>query len=487
MIEMLVELFKEINESGLQYVHWKSNEHIDASFNGDTDFDILVSSSSLKSFVHIIENHGFTLFESVANQSYNGVFDYIFVNDTPQKIIHIHLHSVLITGAKFVKEYRLPLEDFILNNRLLDDTQSIFVIKPSTELALLWVRFFSKTSPLKFVLKRGRIGRGFVTESNWLIQKCEAKEVYDSLKYIFPNDDALADELSKFPFNLGKKRNMLGLLKRTRKALEIYRVESNPIIKYYCRRLGMMRRYFLQKYLRLPVPYRRVQLSGGKIVAVVGCDGAGKSTINHNLLKLLRSKIDVYFQYFGSGDGYCYWYRYPLLIIHKMMQHGKKSSSGQQFDINKHISLSKAVWAVLLAKEKESKLKRVNAARAKGMLVLCDRYPQTQYLGINDGPLLYGWKNSSNPLKRKISNWEYKIYKSAETIFPDLTIKLMIDEETSVVRKPEEKIERIRQKIALMNDLEIPSRNNVVIDATQPLEKVLQNVYRHVSELISDK
>ena len=50
----------------------------------------------------------------------------------------------------------------------------------------------------------------------------------------------------------------------------------------------------------------------------------------------------------------------------------------------------RVVWALALAVEKRSKMRRARRARNRGMLVLCDRYPQTKILGFNDGPLLAG-------------------------------------------------------------------------------------------------
>lgn len=489
MIDKILKIFEELNNSGVEYIHWKSNEHLEASLNGDTDFDILVSYNDLKQFVNIIESNGFTLFESVGSQNYNGVFDYLYVSDLSFTVLHFHLHAALITGAKFVKEYRLPVEQLVLNDRILDDTGNVYVIDPSKELALLWLRFFSKTSALRFIQKRGRIGNGFIIESNWLKERCKRESMLSFLQSIFKNNNKIACDLCEYPFGEQGFLITLEMIRRTRKELKLYKTERFVSEKYWAIRIGMILRYVVQKYLHYPIPYRRIQLSGGKIIAFVGCDGAGKSAIIKHLLKTLRKKIDVYDEYFGSGEGHCYWYRYPFWVMHRIMQ--KKNAAGKTA-INNAVSeeknsIAKVIWAVLLAMEKKSKLNRINSARAKGMLVLCDRYPQTQFMGINDGPLLYRWLHSSSAFQRRIANWEIQIYEKAKIIQPDITLKLMITEEVSVQRKPEERTERIREKIRLMESLEIPSHKNRAIDATASFEEVLQNVYMYISELISGK
>ncbi|GAA5421541.1 hypothetical protein [Tetragenococcus halophilus] len=42
MLAILKDLFNELNAQNIRYIHWKSNEHLQAAINGDTDLDIMV-------------------------------------------------------------------------------------------------------------------------------------------------------------------------------------------------------------------------------------------------------------------------------------------------------------------------------------------------------------------------------------------------------------------------------------------------------------
>src|SRR5699024_7351878 len=112
------------------------------------------------------------------------------------------------------------------------------------------------------------------------------------------------------------------------------------------------------------------------------------------------------------------------------------------------------------------------------------RYPQSIYNGINDGPMLYNWHESDNFLKKIISEWEYKIYKNASYKKPDLILKLVIDTETAMERKPFEKRSNVQYKTEIIESIEVPAKKIAKIDATKPLDEVMNDVYNEVSELL---
>src|SRR5256885_11057067 len=54
---------------------------------------------------------------------------------------------------------------------------------------------------------------------------------------------------------------------------------------------------------------------------------------------------------------------------------------------------ARLVWAVALAYEKRGKLHALTRARNRGLVVVCDRYPQNQFQDFNDGPMLGRWRD----------------------------------------------------------------------------------------------
>ena len=114
------------------------------------------------------------------------------------------------------------------------------------------------------------------------------------------------------------------------------------------------------------------------------------------------------------------------------------------------------------------------------MIVICDRYPQVEVVGINDGPLLFSWINSKEREillsgRCKFINESYK---------PDILIKLIVEPEIAIMRKPHEDLNNIKQKTEIIKKINIPAKKIVVIDANKPLERVLENVYSEVSKIL---
>ena len=68
------------------------------------------------------------------------------------------------------------------------------------------------------------------------------------------------------------------------------------------------------------------------------------------------------------------------------------------------------LWAVALANEKKAKFRQIVKARNNGLLVLTDRYPQTDVPGASDGPLLSRYQGGKGLLSR-IAAWERHIYR----------------------------------------------------------------------------
>lgn len=121
-------------------------------------------------------------------------------------------------------------------------------------------------------------------------------------------------------------------------------------------------------------------------------------------------------------------------------------------------------------------------AREKGMLVICDRFPQNQFTGYNDGPLLSHWFSSGNPVLRACAKQEAKAYVRAQQGPPDLVFKLVADATVVEARKPgETALEMLQTKIAGVQALVFAEGCQVfTIDAAQPLETVIGSIKKEI-------
>jgi thymidylate kinase len=159
------------------------------------------------------------------------------------------------------------------------------------------------------------------------------------------------------------------------------------------------------------------------------------------------------------------------------------STDGKESGHHRRVTWAVALWALSLALEKKTKLKRVHRARSRGMIVLCDRYPQIQVTGFNDGPLLGDWIESKSRMRRKLARWEYAIYERATKLSPDLVIKLDLTPEVAAERQSETSIEDLHRRRRVVHEMDFGDTcGHVVIDASAPLEDVILNVKRAIWE-----
>jgi thymidylate kinase len=150
------------------------------------------------------------------------------------------------------------------------------------------------------------------------------------------------------------------------------------------------------------------------------------------------------------------------------------------------IGLARSLWALALAREKRSKLRMVVRARERGFIVVCDRYPQTQADGVNDGPLLWTWRESPSRLKRALARWEDRIYELAETVPPDIVVRLLITPETAAARRPGDDPRELAFRTELVRSLRFDgaSRGVIDIDAEDDLAAVMLEVKRRLWPVI---
>jgi thymidylate kinase len=246
------------------------------------------------------------------------------------------------------------------------------------------------------------------------------------------------------------------------------------------------------RYLRLPLSFRRAHRAGGCVVAFLGMDGSGKSTVAAEVRAWLAWKLDVYPVYFGSGAGTASALRWPMKILVDRFRHtrvlrglrGARPEAPQRDGTHRErrVTWAVALWALALAREKRAKLKRLHRARSRGMIVVCDRYPQIQVAGYNDGPLLGAWLARGSGLQQRLARWEDAIYRRATLLRPDLVVKLDLPPEVAARRKPEMALEELRRRRQAVRAIHYEGCAYAEIDASAPLEEVLVAVKRAIWE-----
>lgn len=240
--------------------------------------------------------------------------------------------------------------------------------------------------------------------------------------------------------------------------------------------------------LAAPSPEAR---AGGRVVALVGSDGSGKSTLSRDLAESFGAHHEVVHLYLGSGDGPSSLVRWPLTRV-KRAVFGAKGTTTRKQAVHQRaprtLRVSRSVWALVLAQEKRAKLRRARRAARQGALVLCDRYPQAQVPGTTDGPLLDAWTSSRSRWLRGLASWERWPYQQAHASQPDLVIRLRVDQDTAVLRRPEHDPEALMSRRRVVEGLRFDQAEFgvVEIDANRPLDVVFADARTAIAACLAE-
>jgi hypothetical protein len=473
-------VIERFDEEDIAYCHWKSNEHLVAALNGETDLDLLIDGARVNDAYRIFSSEGCRRARTSAPRSEPGLEDFLGHDPVTGRLVHFHVHWRLATGERHLKRFRLPWEHYVLATRVRDEATRCFVSAPPVEVTLVAIRAALKLRWRDRILMawRGATHRGYRAELEWLMKLTTRDEV-GAVAARWLGDRGRRAILAVVDGG-PTSRNLVHTRRVLRSELR-HQTTHSPLVAPFVRwrrELAWLERGVTQRYCTRPVLYGRGGPGGGLVVAVIGADGSGKSTLTSDLRRWFSPKLDTMPVYFGSGDGPSSWMRAPLRLVRRAAL-GTKQDVARKTDVvrrhRKSAKLAKVLWALTLAREKDRKLHRTSVARTRGLLVIADRYPQNQVHGSNDGPLLGAWRASQSPIKRSLARLESRPYQRAEHLPPDLVLRLNVDPTTARLRRPEHDEAFLGRRIDVVSRLVFPdSRLGVVeLDATEPYDAVL--------------
>jgi thymidylate kinase len=243
-----------------------------------------------------------------------------------------------------------------------------------------------------------------------------------------------------------------------------------------------------------------MQARRGIVVAFIGVDGSGKSTLTRAMAGWLSPAVSTMVLYLGSGKGPASAPRRALRLLASLARTiglaraadadapAAHRLAGQHGTVNAASSMRSvgdALWVLSLARERRRRVRRAREARNAGMVVLCDRYPQSQLPEFNEGALHDRWRHHRSWLLRLAARKEYDAIRYAEADPPDLIVRLQVQPELASLRHPEMPPELLRERVQMVNALRFQPPTRVVdIDAGQPLEQVLLQVKQAIREVM---
>ncbi|HGT4635011.1 TPA: hypothetical protein ACM3HF_002047 [Escherichia coli] len=229
------------------------------------------------------------------------------------------------------------------------------------------------------------------------------------------------------------------------------------------------------------------------LIAVVGCDGTGKSTLTTDLVKSLQQHWQTERRYLGllSGEDGDKIKRLPLVGVWLERRLAAKSSKTQSMKTQSMKTKSSALWAAVImycfSLRRMANLRKVQRLAQSGVLVVSDRFPQAEISGFYyDGPGI-GVERATGKISMFLAQRERRLYQKMAQYRPELIIRLGIDIDTAISRKPD--YAELQDKIGVMSTIGYNGTKILEIDSRAPYSEVLEQAQKAVSlvAIVSDR
>jgi thymidylate kinase len=231
---------------------------------------------------------------------------------------------------------------------------------------------------------------------------------------------------------------------------------------------------------------RKSSAAGGLTVALIGADGAGKSTVIDEVVKWIGWRLSLRVAYLGTARPA------PRTAAAQALSRAARRAAGrwQRVPVPGSGALSRVanlVTALRYLAEARDRADRAREGRrlaANGTLVLFDRFP-LEWVRLQERPVDGPRIAELGPATERgvlgaLRRREERLYAGIGA--PDLVVLLVIRPDVALARKPSARPEKIEGKArAVLDAAEQAAGDGVVaIDATQPLDEVVRAVEEEI-------
>lgn len=481
MIRLIERLFLCWNKHGISYCHWKSTLHLDSTMQGHTDIDVLVDRRQGALAEELAVKVGFRRFDTDPLRSYPGVLDYVGLDDETGRWVHIHLHYQLVLGDRWVKATWLPIEEWVLQRAIFDESYRSYVIHPYDELYVFCARMALKHRrpfDLPYVKRELEHIRSRIRVS--------ATQSYSYPLALEPLNALVEYALTEHP----SEQVLNGLARKAAKAMRVLsRYAPAQFTGFsFIRELYRYWIEFRRRVLKNFSMGRRKLPTGGVIVAFVGIDGSGKTSAVRRAKDFFAQQMNVTQVFLGNGRSGASWYRKLAFAIvgTRARFRGHKEARGDDFERHskKDVVWYYSLWVLLSVYDKMRNLQRAIKARANGGLVLSDRWPQSHVKGTLDGPRLAG-RNGLTGLAGYVAKKEKQFIDLSEMLHPDLVICLRVTPSVACSRKPGEfDLKEAEKNAQLLAEIVWRAKRVIEIDANRPMDEVDKDIKKAIWQVL---
>ena len=468
MLNLLRTLFDVLRVKNVRCCSWKSNIRLEEALLGKTDIDLLVDRRDAFSFLSVLSELGFREQISPVWASFPAISHFIGYDTDASEFAHLHVHYRLLMGKSFLKSYHVPLEDFLLANT--KQVANIRVPVPAVEVIIHVIRmavkrtFFAEATMCAERFFGWRASDGMSHELAYLVRQTNGDELEAMLEKM---NTILSSKCCRLIQDVATHPETVSamVLRTIRK--ELYRFRRYGHIT---ETFSFLWRQSVATVASIAGVANKKVFSGGAIFALVGADGAGKTTVVRELMARLGRKIRVRSYYLGSNQytarTWIIWAFFAgAVVINKLLPSLR--------NVRFIRSLLAGLLEYSFARDRSQRYRRGWRHAANGTIVIFERFP---IANVIDHPSVTGWDSGWEEhslivwLRGRIS----RIYDEFRD--PRLFMYLSIDPAVAVARKKDvHKLETVGSKEERLSGLLQRDPDKVLkIEATLPLGTVVK-------------
>ena len=500
----LIEVLRLLEAGGLPHAYWKASRRLSEALSGQGDYDLLIPPTRRNECHHRLAEAGFLRFQTRPGNQRPEMAH--FVAPSASGLVHLHLHEAPISGDYDVWQFSLGDPEFILSHRQRDEGTEVFRLAPAMELALLVLRAFTEPKMRRRTWRK-KSGAPLTEKARLDIDHVWQKVDDQSLRRIItPLYGApLARQLAAFhhrrispadPASLARLSPLVTELlprfrNRPRTQIALASAKRNAV--------GFSRRVYTRVRPPLLPPWTEQQRlrapREGLFIAVVGPDGAGKSTLIEHLSQWFSATVDTETIYLGKGSLVSTVWKGLADIktdIKRLLIPGGKDQSDRTtnpsfFDITRS-PLRQRTWELARVSQalRQRKLaRRAHHHRGAGRFTIADRFPHptNRFTG---GPGILILDNSCRWTRATAAAERALLRDIAHNTAPDIVLRLAIPAAEACRRAPDHNPADIKRKADAFEDVSYPGAALYSLDATEPPEVVFARareiLWSHLSE-----
>ncbi len=424
-------LLSVLDDEGITYASWKNNHQLNSSMLGDGDLDIFISVNDESKFINLCLEEGWL--EVYNPISVHPFISHFYTLGDDLEVFHLHVYFKLITGDSWIKEYSIPFDSWITENREWDSSHNIWVLNYSSQAYLFLIRHLLKCGSISGRLLYRRELRSYQEE--WKLCSSDLNQ----LDIKGPLD--LSNYLSGSNA-FGEKLMLPNFLTAIR-----FRIFFSSYLRFNSITLPFRRcSSFLKRFdNKFRLKQKKLLPKKGIIISISGVDGSGKTTMLEEVDRVLGKFLTINRFHLGRPQG-----KFLEFIWKALGNRSENSSMPGTYASNTSTSISKSVNGVILSLLRLRKARNIFNLAKRGGVMLTDRWP-TDEVGKMDGPRVILGKNSGwiQLICKRIETWAYgKMPKSDSCYFFEVPLEVAIERNRSRIKENKETEEMINARFS---------------------------------------